>query len=107
MHTVCCVREPACCPALQAGVFQLQPQHWRLADASWWLVTLLQMAAATLTSVQPQPQGPNPVRRSNPSSDGSTRPRAAAPSVGDAGEPCGHDASSECLGSLVEYQVSR
>jgi len=64
-------------------VFQLQQQHWRLADASWCLVTLLQKAAATLASLGPQ--GPGLIRRLTPTSEGgSTKTRAALPLAGTA-----------------------
>ncbi len=64
-------------------VFQLQQQHWRLADASWSLITLLQKAAATLASLGPQ--GPGLIRRLTPNPQGgSTKGPAALPLAGTA-----------------------
>ena len=73
---------PSC---MQQGeeVFQLQQQHWRLADASWSLITLLQKAAATLASLSPQ--GPGLIRRLTPTpQEGSTKGSAALPLAGTA-----------------------
>ena len=62
-------------------VFQLQQQHWRLPDASWCLITLLQKAAATLASLDPQ--GPGLIRRLTPIPEGgSTKARATLPAAG-------------------------
>lgn len=64
-------------------MFQLQQQHWRLADASWSLITLLQKAAATLASLSPQ--GPGLIRRLTPTPQGgSTKSPAALPLAGTA-----------------------
>jgi len=64
-------------------VFQLQQQHWRLPDASWSLITLLQKAAATLASLGPQ--GPGINRRLTPTPEGgSTKGRATLPLAGTA-----------------------
>ncbi len=64
-------------------VFQLQQQHWRLADASWSLITLLQKAAAALASLGPQ--GPSLIRRLTPNPQGgSTKGPAALPLAGTA-----------------------
>ena len=77
---------PSCVQQAE-DVFQLQQQHWRLADASWSLITLLQKAAATLASLGPQ--GPGIIRRLTPTPDGgSTKTRATLPLAGTA-EPSG------------------
>jgi len=73
---------PSCAQQAEE-VFQLQQQHWRLADASWSLITLLQKAAATLASLSPQ--GPGLIRRLTPTPQGgSTKSPAALPLAGTA-----------------------
>lgn len=67
---------------MQAAVFQLRQQHWRLGDATWRLIYLLQKAndtAASLVSPLPLPL-PRLGRRRTPttSPDGSMRPTGAA-----------------------------
>lgn len=62
---------------VQAAVFQLKPQHWRLGDGTWRLVYLLQKANDTAASLMPQI--PRLVQRRTPtrSPEGSVRPQVA------------------------------
>lgn len=64
---------------MQAAVFQLRQQHWRLGDTTWRLIYLLQKAKDTAASlVSPLPL-PRLGRRRTPttSPDGSMRPTRA------------------------------
>ncbi|KAL0021859.1 hypothetical protein WJX77_009077 [Trebouxia sp. C0004] len=87
-------------------VFQLQQQHWRLPNASWSLITLLQKAAATLASLGPQ--GPGLSRRLTPTPEGgSTKTRATLPLAGTA-ELSGEGASLNTgLGDGISRLVLR
>ncbi|KAL3142038.1 hypothetical protein ABBQ32_004670 [Trebouxia sp. C0010 RCD-2024] len=89
----------------QAAVFQLMQQHWRLGDATWRLVYLLQKANDTAASLMPQI--PRLARRRTPtrSPEGSVRPPAAG--SGNA-EAAGEEASvSGGLGDVITRLVLR
>ena len=84
-------------------VFQLQQQHWRLADASWSLITLLQKAAATLASLGPQ--GPGLIRRLTPTPQGgSTKGPAALPLAGTANQSGELVCVLEIAGTIVAFR---
>lgn len=73
---------------VQAAVFQLKQQHWRLSDAAWRLVYLLQKANDTAASLTRQV--PRLGRRLTPPAtpEGSLRPRGlghAASNMGESG----------------------
>lgn len=82
---------------VQAAVFQLMQQHWRLGDATWRLVYLLQKANDTAASLMPQI--PRLARRRTPtrSPEGSVRPPAAGSGNAEAaGIYTGSACHSEC-----------
>ena len=70
---------------VQAVVFQVKQQHWRLGDASWRLVYLLQKANDTAASLASPI--PRLVRRHTPTTlpEGSIRPQAPGSSSEAAG----------------------
>ena len=68
----------------QAAVFQLKQQHWRLGDATWRLVYLLQKANETAASLMPQVPRLIRQRTSTRSPEGSIRPQAAGSGAAEA-----------------------
>lgn len=73
----------------QAAVFQLRQQHWRLGDATWRLIYLLQKANDTAASLMSPLPGLSRRRTPNTSPEGSLRPQGAGGPPGSSAGPAG------------------